>query len=272
MIVAFLGPETSFTHQAAVKHFGNKAVFVSKKSVQEVFEAVEKKAAEFGVVAVENSTEGSVSHTLDSFIDFDLRIIAEIILPIRHCLLSVSNLQGIQKVYAHAQAFAQCKKYLKKNLPNAELIEAYSNSHGAMLAAKDSSSAAIASELAGKTFGLKVLDKEINDDENNQTRFFVIGKISSKPTGRDKTTILFSTKNIPGALFNVLKVLAENKINMTKIESRPSKKKIWDVVFFVEFEGHENNHIVEKTLQEIKENCEFLKVLGSYPKKTDISD
>jgi chorismate mutase/prephenate dehydratase len=272
MIVAFLGPETSFTHQAAVKHFGDKADFVPKKSVQEVFESVEKKESEFGVVAVENSTEGSVSHTLDSFMDSDLRILAEIVLPIKHCLLSNSKLNEIQKVFAHSQAFAQCKKYLKKNLPNAEQVETFSNSLGAMLAAKEPLSAAIASELAGKTYGLKVIDKEINDEKNNQTRFFVIGEGSSKPTGNDKTTILFSTKNVPGALFNVLKILANNKINMTKIESRPSKKKIWEVVFFVEFEDHEKDAIIVQTLKEMKENCEFLKVLGSYHKKTDIID
>ncbi|MFA6065091.1 MAG: prephenate dehydratase [archaeon] len=277
MIIAFFGPETTYTHQAALKQFGenNKLksnTFVAKRTIPEVFESVEKGEAEFGVVPIENSTEGSVAHTLDSFVDSNLKIIAEIVTPIQHCLLSNSKVSEITKIYSHPQPLGQCKKYLRKNFPNAELIEALSTANAAMLASKEKNSAAIASELAGKKFGVKVVEKEINDEKNNLTRFFVIGNDCTKATGKDKTTLLFSTKNVSGALYNVLGVIAKHKLNMTKIESRPSKKKTWEVVFFVEIEGHENDINVSKALKEMNEYCEVVKVLGSYPAKTKISD
>jgi len=277
VIIAFFGPETTYTHQAALKHFGEKEKnklnqFVAKKTIPEVFESVEKGEAEFGVVPVENSTEGSVAHTLDSFVDSNLCITNEIVLPIKHCLLSNSKIDEIKKIYSHTQPFGQCKKYLRKNFPNAELAEALSTANAAMLASKEKNSAAIASDLAGIKFGIKIVDKEINDEKNNLTRFFVIGKTCNKATGKDKTTILFSTKNISGALYHVLGIIAKYKINMTKIESRPSKKKNWEVVFFVEIEGHEKDNAVSSALKEMNEYCDIVKVLGSYLEKTKISD
>jgi len=277
MIIAFFGPETTYTHQAALKHFLENSktkenTFIAKKTIPEVFDSVEKGEATFGVVPVENSTEGSVAHTLDSFVDSKLCITDEIVLPIKHCLLSNSKKEEIQKIYSHTQPFGQCKKYLIKNFPNAELVEALSTANAAILASKEKNSAAIASELAGQKFGVKVIDKEINDEKNNLTRFFVIGKTCNKATGKDKTTILFSTKNVSGALYHVLGIIAKYKINMTKIESRPSKKKVWEVVFFVEIEGHEKDVNVSKALKEMNTYCDVVKVLGSYPEKTKISD
>jgi chorismate mutase/prephenate dehydratase len=282
MIIAFFGPETTYTHQAAIYHFKEKNskgntksktnTFISKKTIPDVFDSVEMGEAEFGVVPIENSTEGSVAHTLDSFLDSNLRIVAEIVLPIQHCLLSNCKRSEIKKIYSHPQPFGQCKKYLQKNFPNAELIEAISTATGAMIAVKEKNSAAIASCLAGEKFGLKLIESGINDEKENQTRFFVIGKKDSKPTGKDKTTILFSTKNIPGALYNVLGIVAKHNINMAKIESRPSKKKVWEVVFFVEIEGHFSEKNVANAIKDMEEYCEFVKVLGSYPEKMTISD
>jgi chorismate mutase/prephenate dehydratase len=270
--IAFFGPETTYTHQAALKNFDKSNSFIPKKTITDVFESVEKGETEFGVVPVENSTEGSVAHTLDSFFESKLQIVAEIVLPIKHCLLSNSKKEEIKKIYSHPQPFGQCKKYLKTNFPNVTKIEALSTANAAELASKEKYSSAIASELASNKFGLKIIQKEINDEIDNQTRFFVIGKDKTTPTGKDKTTIFFSTKNIPGALYNVLGILAKYKINMTKIESRPSKKKTWEVVFFVEFEGHFTEKTIGEGLKEIEKNCEFLKVLGSYPAKIRISD
>ncbi len=272
MKIAFFGPETTYTHQAAIKHFEKNNEFVPKKTIGEVFESVDKNETEFGVVPVENSTEGSVAHTLDSFIESNLKIVAEIVLPIKHCLLSNSKFEEIKKIYSHQQPLGQCKKYLQLNFSDVERIESLSTASAAISASKEKYSAAIASELAGERFGLNILQKEINDEKDNQTRFFVIGKSNTKPTGKDKTTILFSTKNVPGALYSVLGVLTKHKINMTKIESRPSKKKTWEVVFFVEFEGHYLDKLISEGLKDIESNCVFFKVLGSYPAKISISD
>ncbi|MEK6959281.1 MAG: prephenate dehydratase [archaeon] len=281
MKIAFLGPETTYTHSAAIKHFGAGADFVPLKTLDDVFASVELGKSDFGVVPVENSYEGSVTRTLDLFMDHNLKICAEVIIPVSHCIASnacnSSNACGqkketITKIYSHSQALAQCAKYLSKNFPDAELFSESSTSAAAERASKEKGAAAISSELAAEKFSLKVLERNINDDKENRTRFFVIGKQLSKPSGRDKTMILFSTKNIPGALYKVLGVLAKKKVNMTKIESRPSKKKLWDVVFFVEFEGHAEEKRVVSALKLVGELCDLLKVLGSYPEKMTISD
>jgi len=270
MNISFFGPETTFTHLAALKHFGEKNTFVPKKSISEVFESVEKKETDFGVVPVENSTEGSVAHTFDSFFDSKLKIIAEIVIPIEQCLLSGSGKKNITKIFSHPQPIGQCRKYLAKNFSNAEIVEAPSTAAAALLASKEKNSAAIASCLAAEKFGLKIIERGINDEHDNQTRFLVIGNKIPKITGKDKTSILFSTKNVPGALYKVLGIFSKYNINMTKIESRPSKKKTWEVVFFIDFEGHEGDEKIKKALLELHEYCDFLNVLGSYPEKVGI--
>jgi chorismate mutase / prephenate dehydratase len=272
MKISFFGPEATFTHLAAIKHFGEKNFFVAKKSIAEVFESVEKKETKFGVVPVENSTEGSVAHTLDSLLDSDLKIVAEVVLPIKQCLLSNSKRSELKKIFSHPQALGQCRKYLSQNFPNAEIIESSSTAKAAQQASIENGSAAIASELASKMFSIKILEKGINDENQNQTRFFVVGKESLPFAEKSKTTIVFSTNNISGALYAVLGVLAKHKINMTKIESRPSKKKVWAVVFFVDFEGNINDAKVSEMLKEVIKHCQFVKVLGSYPEKLAISD
>ncbi|MFA5125819.1 MAG: prephenate dehydratase [archaeon] len=272
MNISFLGPETTFTHIAAISHFGEKNSFAPKKSIAEVFESVEKNETDFGVVPVENSTEGSVAHTLDSFFESKLKITAEIVIPINQCLIGNTKKSKISKIFSHSQAIGQCRKYIAKNFPDAEILECASTASAAMLALKEKNSAAIASILAAKKFGLKVIEEKINDEYNNQTRFFVIGKKESKAGNKNKTTILFSTKNVPGALYKVLGIFSKYNINMTKIESRPSKKKTWEVVFFIDFEGHKEDEKIKKALLELHEYCDFLNVLGSYPTKTGIID
>lgn len=272
MKIAFLGPETTYTHAAAIKHFGESADFVPLKTLDDVFASVESGQSDFGVVPVENSYEGSVTRTLDLFMDHNLKICAEVIVPVSHCLVSNTKKELVTKIYSHSQALAQCAKYLSKNFPNADLFSESSTSAAAERASKENGSAAISSELAAKRFSLKVLDRNVNDDKENRTRFFVIGNELSKPSGKDKTMILFSTKNIPGALYKVLGVLAKKKVNMTKIESRPSKKKLWEVVFFVEIEGHAEDKKLNSALKQVDELCDLLKILGSYPEKMTISD
>ncbi|MFH1256564.1 MAG: prephenate dehydratase [Candidatus Diapherotrites archaeon] len=265
--IAFLGPRTTFTHMAALKKFGSMAEFIAKDSIKEVFDAVEKKEAAYGVVPIENSTEGTVNHTLDMFIDSDLGIVGEIQLEINHCLLSKFELFEVKKVYSHPQAFAQCRNWLGKNLPTVELVESPSTAKAAEEAKLYLKSAAIASELAAKDFGLNVLAKNIEDSAHNFTRFFVIGKASMKRTGKDKTSLVFSVKHEAGSLFNALKAFHEFNVNMTKIESRPTKKKTWEYVFFVDVQGFIEDEKVKKALERMKQNCMFLRVLGSYPEE-----
>ena len=200
MKVYYLGPETTFTHMAALKHFGEKAELVPKRTIEEIFAAVEDSTPDFGVVPAENSTEGTIRPTFDALFDSKAVIVAELVLPISQCLLSNTPIQKITKILSHSQGFAQCRNYLAKNFARAELLEMSSTADAAKEAAKQNGVAAIASLLAAKKFSLKVLEEGINDEKHNQTRFFVIGKDGAKQTGKDKTSIVFATKNIPGAL------------------------------------------------------------------------
>jgi chorismate mutase/prephenate dehydratase len=266
LTIAYLGPEATYTHEAATKKFGSSADYKPLASAKEIFSAVEKGTADFGVVPVENSTEGIETHTLDMFVESDLKICDEILLPISHCLLSKSKKNKIKKVYSKDQALAQCRIWLQKNLIGVPLIEVYSTAHAAKLAAEEKSAAAIASELASRLYKLPIVGKGIEDFSTNVTRFLVIGKEWSKPTGNDKVSLMFSLKDKVGALHSSLKPFYKYDINLTKIESRPSKRKLWEYYFFVDLEGHCEEKRVKQAMEELKPQCIFLKVLGSYPK------
>ena len=232
-----------------------------------VFTEVEKGVADLGVVPIENSTEGVVNSTLDVLIDSELSITAEIATTVSHCLLTRSGtLDGVQKVYSHPQALAQCRQWLSQNLPNVAQIEVASTALAARLTKDDPVAAAVASELAGQLYDLKIARKKIEDEVRNVTRFLVIGREAPPPTGRDKTSILFSLKDAAGVLFKVLQPLADAGLNLSRIESRPSRKKLWDYVFFIDVDGHTGEPTVDAALRALEERCEFVKVLGSYPR------
>jgi len=264
--VVYLGPPATFTHLAAIESFGKEVDLVPAKSISEIFAAVGKKQADFGVVPVENSTEGVVSHTLDMFLDSDLKICAEIILEIFHHLLGKGSSKEVKKVYSHPQSFAQCRNWLEKNLPGVRLIETQSTAKAAQLAAKEAEAGAIASEAAASLYGLKIIASHIEDLSNNYTRFLVIGRGYSERSGQDKTSIFFSIKDRVGALYDMLSPFRKYKINLTKIESRPTRRRAWEYVFFLDFLGHKDDENVRKALAELEEECFFLKILGSYPK------
>jgi chorismate mutase/prephenate dehydratase len=266
--VAYLGPEGSFTQAAAQKQFGGSVALHSKATIADVFHAVEMGEACYGVVPVENSTEGMVSHTLDRFIQSPLKINGEVTLPIHHYLLSkVDGINEVTTVYAHPQALAQCRRWLDDNLPNGELIPVSSNSEAARRVAKEElGSAAIAADRAAEIYGLSVLASNIEDELDNTTRFLVIGQQDVGMSGQDKTALLVSTKNKPGALQSLLKPLADNQISMTRIESRPSGTGVWEYVFFIDIEGHSANESVASALSKLEQEASMFRVLGSYPK------
>jgi chorismate mutase/prephenate dehydratase len=265
--VAFLGPEATFTHAAARTRFGLSARYVPAATVAGVFNEVEKGLADLGVVPIENSTEGVVNSTHDVLIDSDLRISAEITMRVNHCLLTRSGtLDGIQKVYSHPQALGQCRHWLSHNLPNAAQIEVASTALAARLTRDDPVAAAVASDLAGQLYDLRIAKPRIEDELNNVTRFLVIGRETAPPSGRDKTSILFSLKDEAGVLFKVLAPLAEAGINLSRIESRPSRKRLWDYVFFIDVDGHQTDEKVQAAIELLAAKCEFVRVLGSYPR------
>ncbi|MEW6571665.1 MAG: prephenate dehydratase [Nitrospirota bacterium] len=264
--VACLGPLATFTHLAALRHFGSSALFIPVESIKEVFDSVEADKAGFGVVPVENSNEGVVTYTLDMFADYDLKVSAEIMLEIAHNLMSKSGDKSkIRKIYSNPHAAAQCRRWLEGNLPRISILETTSTARAAELASQDDESAAIASELAAKIYNLQFVEKHIEDNKHNFTRFLVISKEIPPRTGKDKTSIMFSIKDKPGSLYNMLEPFKKAKINLTKIESRPSRRKAWEYIFFVDMEGHIEDKKVRKALESIKENCLYLKILGSYP-------
>ncbi|MCP3178016.1 MAG: prephenate dehydratase [Desulfuromonadales bacterium] len=267
MRVAFLGPQATFTHAAALQQFGLSAQLVPQKSIPAVFDEVLRSRCHYGVVPVENSTEGVVSHTLDMFMDSDLQINAEILLEISHDLLSLSgDLERVRKVVSHPQALAQCRKWLEDNLPDIPLVDVGSTALAAQMVAEDDSAAAIASEMAASLYGLRVTKKKIEDNPNNYTRFLVIGRKRPARSGQDKTSIMFSVKDEPGILYRMLEPFSTRKINLSKIESRPLKKKAWEYIFFLDIEGHLEDDRVREAVEDLRQYCQFLKVLGSYPR------
>lgn len=264
--VAYLGPRATFTHLACIQKFGASAQYVPVNSIKDVFNEVERGRANFGVVPIENSTEGVVNHTLDMFIDSNLLIYGEILQEVSHHLLSKADrMEDVKQIYSHPHAIAQCRQWLETNLPHVPVSEVPSTARAAELCADDPTSAAIASELAGQLYGLKVLKARIEDNINNFTRFLVLAQKPPERTGRDKTSVMLSVKDKVGALYDLLRPFASYGLNMTKIESRPSRRKAWEYIFFVDVEGHVDEEPVKKALEEIKGRCLFMKILGSYP-------
>lgn len=265
--VAYFGPQATFTHQAARLQFGLAARYAPVKTISEVFDWVEKGKAEYGVIPVENTTEGAVSSTLDKFMETKTSIVGEVMLRVSHNLLSRSGrLEEIRRVYSHPQALAQCRKWLEAHLPHADALDAPSTAQAAKMAAEEEEAAAIASSLAGELYGLETVEASIEDNPNNYTRFLVIGREMPEPGKASKTSILFSVKDQAGALYHMLRPFFEHGVNLTKIESRPSKGKAWEYVFFIDCEGHAKDENVKKALEELSEICHFVKVLGSYPR------
>jgi chorismate mutase/prephenate dehydratase len=265
MTIAYFGPAATFTHQAAIQKFGSSLNYSPQKTISDVFSEVARGRADYGVVPVENSTEGVVTHTLDMFVDSELKIVAQILLRVRQCLLSNSPLKKINKLFGHPQSLAQCRGWIQNNLPNAEVIETSSNARSAELAAKHKNSAAIAGILAAERYGLRILESDIQDNSENVTRFLVLGRQCSPPTGSDRTSLMLSLADKVGALHHALAPLRRYKINMTKIESRPSKRKAWKYFFFVDCDGHAQDKKVAKAIAELERQCNFVKILGSYP-------
>jgi chorismate mutase / prephenate dehydratase len=267
MKVAFFGPKATFTHMAAMQQFGLSAELVPQKSIPAVFEEVEKGRAQYGVVPVENSTEGMVSHTLDMFMESELKINAEVLLEIHHYLLSrTGRFEDIRKVYSHPQPIAQCRHWLAENLPNVPLVDVASTAVAAQIVSEDYTAAAIASELAAAMYDLKVARERIEDQVNNFTRFLIIGRKMAERSGDDKTSLMFSVKDEVGILYRMLEPFAKRGINLSKIESRPLKKKAWEYIFFLDLMGHIGDPVIAEAVQELKECCQFVKVLGSYPR------
>jgi chorismate mutase/prephenate dehydratase len=264
--VSCLGPLGTYTHLAALRHFGSSASFVPEDSIKKVFEDVETNKAEYGVVPIENSNEGIVSHTLDMFMDSELQVVAEVVLEISHNLLSRQEKRSkIRKIYSHPQGLAQCRGWLESNMPGVPVAESASTAKAAELAARDPYSAAIASEIAARMYNLNIVEKNIQDGRHNITRFLVISKEFPHKTGNDKTSVMFSIKHRPGSLYDVLLPFKRAKINLTKIESRPSKRKAWEYIFFVDMEGHIEDKRVKKAVDGLTGHCLYLKILGSYP-------
>jgi len=267
--IAYLGPEFTYTHEASQKMFGKAVEYIPCASINDVFTEIERERCDYGVVPVENSTEGAVTYTLDMFIQSDLKIFDEVRLRISHHLLSkASSLKTIKTIHSNPQAFAQCRIWLEANLPGAKHVWRASTADGAehVRRSKGVSEACIASVIASKQYGLNAIAGSIEDIASNTTRFIVISRNEAKPTKKDRTSIVFELKDRVGALHDMLMPFRKSRINLTKIESRPSKKKAWSYYFFVDFDGHRQDPRVRKVLNNIEARCVFFKVLGSYPK------
>ena len=265
--VAFLGPNGTFSQQASSKHFGHAVETVPMGSIKQVFSEVENGTVDYGVVPIENSTEGVVSYTLDVFMNSPLKISGEVSLRIHQNLMTANkNWREVTTVYSHQQSLAQCRQWLDANLPNAEQVPVSSNTEAARRAKEDASSAAIAGVLAAEIYNLEIAQKDIEDNQNNTTRFLVIGKQDVPPSGADKTTLMISAKNRSGALYHLLAPLAKNGLDMTRIESRPSQNANWEYYFFMDIDGHTQDPKVAKALSELSQESQLIRVLGSYPK------
>ena len=264
--ISYLGPPATYTHQAAIKHFGNSLRFLPAPTIREVFRFVESKDALYGVVPIENSTEGMVNYTLDTLVETDLKVVGEIVLPIHHCLLTKSSsLSSIKTVFAHPQSQAQCRSFLSTHLPNIPLVETSSNTRAVELCLEDESGAAIAGEMAADIYNIPILRRHIEDYPDNQTRFLVIGTIEPGKTRKDQTSIMISIIDRVGALSSILDMIAKQGINVTRLESRPSRKKAWDYIFFIDIEGHQEDQSIRELLKKLQNLCPYVKILGSYP-------
>jgi chorismate mutase/prephenate dehydratase len=267
--VAFLGPEGTFTQTAVLNHFGHSVRALPVASIDEVFHEVEAGSADFGVVPIENSSEGTVNHTLDRFLTSPLKICGEVELRIRQHLMGAMNSLGrIVRVCSHPQSLAQCREWLDEHLPGIEQVPVSSNAEGARRARDEKGSAAIAGDTAAEVYGLRVLAAEIEDRADNTTRFLVLGPKLFAPSGEDRTTLLVSVlhTDAPGALYRLLEPLAKHRVSLTRIESRPSRRRKWDYVFFIDFEGHVEDKHIAKALAALKKRASLFRVLGSYPR------
>lgn len=266
MSAAYLGPEATFSHQAALAFFGRSTRLKPAETIEEVFNLVEKGACRLGIVPIENSFEGSVNITLDLLYKYDLKIGAEIFLRIRnHLLARARSMADIRKIVSHPMPIAQCRSWIRGHLPGASIMEVSSTSMAAKMAAGDPETAAIGSRLSAETYGLAILEEGIEDQPYNVTRFLVIGGKEAAPTGDDKTSLLFFLPHVPGSLHKALGALAGKDVNMTRIQSRPMRLKNWEYLFFVDIEGHEEDRNVKEALLEMDKRCLFMKRLGSYP-------
>jgi chorismate mutase/prephenate dehydratase len=268
LTVAYLGPPGTHTHMAAQTAFGLGAEYVQSSTIPGVFDAVVRGSAEYGIAPFENSTEGGVTFTLDSLLDTELMIRGELVLDVTQCLLGQhDDLGRIERVYSHPQGLAQCREWLLHNLPHSQLVVSHSTTAAAREAVLDASAAAVASRLAADLEGLRVIREGIQDRADNTTRFVILAKTDAPPTGRDKTSLLFSTPDERGALKHVLEILYEEGLNLTRIESRPRRgAKLWEYVFFTDLEGHRSDPAVARALGRLAMHCAFVKVLGSYPR------
>jgi chorismate mutase/prephenate dehydratase len=264
--IAFLGPEATFTHQAAIDEFGASGEFMACDKIPDIFEAVEKGRAHYGVAPIENSTGGVVYETLDRFIESPLRICAERTAAIEMHLLANCPMNEIEVVYSKDQGLLQCRDWLQLHLPKARLEKMDSTGLAAEMAANTPHAAAIAGEMVAKKTKIRILERSIQDEADNVTRFWIIGRDTARATGNDKTSILFFIKDRPGVLYSILRHMAEANINLTKIESRPSRRARWQYAFFVDFIGHHEDEVIRTALAKIEELCEQVRILGSYPR------
>ena len=266
MAVAYLGPAGTFSQEAAHKHFGGITATVPCASIDEVFRQVETGAAGYGVAPVENSTEGAIGRTLDLLLATPAMICGEVMLPVRQCLMSRGrSLAGIRKVYSHTQSLAQCQQWLARRLPGAQRVAVVSNAEAARMAARERGAAAIGARTAATLYRLNLLARNIEDEPKNTTRFVVLAQGDAAPSGHDKTSLVMSTRNAPGAVHELLAPLAANAVSMTRFESRPSRTGLWEYVFYVDVEGHQQDANVARALTELQHKATFLKILGSYP-------
>ncbi len=270
--IAYLGPEGTWTHQSAIKKFGHSVEYLSQPNFAEVFEQVARRKASYGVVPIENSTEGAVSHTLDLFVDSHLKICAQILLRIENGLMASIPREEIKTLYSHPQVFGQCKNWILQNFPDADLVEVSSTTKAAQIAKAKAheGAAAMGGPLAAEIYGLTMLDECIQDSATNTTRFLVIGEKTCPPTGDDRTSILFSIKDQPGSLVSALQLFESHNVNMSKIESRPSKNKDWEYIFYVDLKGHCESDDIKLALDNLEKHCSIVKTLGSYPNTTDL--
>lgn len=267
LVIAYLGPEATYTHQAALRNFGVSLNHQALKTIPDVFAAVERGEADYGVIPIENSTEGAVFHSMDMLVESDLHICSQVYLPIEHCLISQSPLSEIQEVRSKDQAIGQCREWLQSNLHGVPQVDVVSTADAVRTAGEAAGVAAIGSALSAHRYGVPIQARSIQDRNDNVTRFLVIGKTRAKPLGdaRDKTSLVISLNDEPGALEKTLRPFGSRGINLSKIESRPSRKKAWDYLFFIDFIGHYEDAFVQEALKELEAHCSFVKWLGSYP-------